>query len=524
MGRRRSKRHQRSQGAERGVHETFVFTDHVPAGRQPCDWCCQGILAVRPGFFRDTDIDGGSGRFGVCANCAGTGVELGLSKEARGELLRLRFRRSDIIDGQLPRLQRQLAFVRVMVGGRTEVRATIDRGIAALEASPRTEQHAKALVTCVRMLDVLFQRSEREEWYEYEFSTSPGPEFMARLREAREAVCVLVPEAGTPEFQRLFEAMRPHATQFATEYNWCVDWAKNLLPFEEFQLLLLVRWYWFEVGRPTGCYAEELVYSLEDEILNPTPPAPRRAIAPEVAARFQPDEIPPELEGLDGALLADLHDCMLRFGMEDHQDAMRRASLREPTEVHVCVSTKPENLTMLIIGEGGRNTDAGAHILRIPGSGSNPTSVFWDTRVRVDDIRAFIARIDARMGKRGFVHPETGVRTTVLSDHPTPKDSVDRVFATPGVCMPVLPGGPDAETMRQRFDRPDEVVIMTSAFGVTALHHQRDVPMAQRREEVVKRVLARHGLTTIDKIGKVSWDRIVTLREEIEREVAAEAS
>lgn len=90
--------------------------------------------------------------------------------------------------------------------------------------------------------------------------------------------------------------------------------------------------------------------------------------------------------------------------------------------------------------------------------------------------------------------------------------------------MHVLTGGPDAETMRQRFDRPEEVVIMTSSFGVTALHHQRDVPMLQRREEIVKRVLARHGLMTIDKIGEVSWGRIVALREEIDRELAAEAS
>lgn len=527
MGRRREEQ-QRVRAGKQGPSpsypgDVFVFTEHVPDGKLPCDWCCRHAagLAVMPGYFRDIDVDGGSGRYGVCANCAGTGIEFGLSKERRDEILRLRFRRSDIADGQLPRLQQQLTFAQLVIAGRAEVCAIIDRGTAAFEANPRTQQHAKALIVCARMLDVLFPRSELEERYEYAIRTNSGLEFLARLHEAREAVVALVPEVGTPELQQLFATIRPYGTQLEAEHNRCVDWVNDPFPYEEFQLLLLVRWYWLEAGRPTGCYAEDLVHILEDEILSPPPPAPRRVIAPEIAARFQPDEIPPELEGLDGALLADLHDCMSRFGMEDHQDAMRRASLREPTEVHVSISAKPGNRTIMIVGPGGQ-TSEGAHMLRLPGP--EPAMVLWDTRVRVDDIRAFIAQIDAIMAEHGFVHSETGERTTVVSDLPTSKNSVDRVFAKPGVCVPVLPGGPDAETMRQRFDRPEEVVIMTSSFGVTALHHQRDVPMLQRREEIVKRVLARHGLTTIDKIGAVPWDRIVTLREEIEREIAAEAS
>lgn len=527
MGRRR-KEQQRVRAGEQGPSpsypgDVFVFTEHVPEGKLPCNWCCRHAagLAVMPGFFRDTDIDGGSGRYGVCANCAGTGIELGLSKEERGELLRFRFRRSDIADWQLPRLRCQIAFMQAMLAGRTEVCAIIDRGISALEANQRTEQHAKALISCVRMLDVFFRCSELEERYEYALRSGPGPAFAVRLREAREAVCAFVPETGTPEFSQIIEAIEPHARRLAVEHDRLVDWVNDPLPYEEFQLLLLVRWYWLEAERPAGCYAEKLVHVLEDEILNPPPPAPRRVIAPEIAAQFQPDKVPPELDGLDGALLADLHDCMSKFGMEDHQDHIRRGSLREPTEVHVAVSTRPENRTILIIGPGGQ-TSGGAHMLRLPGP--EPAMVIWDNRVRVEDVRAFIARIDEIMAERGFVHTETGVRTAVVSDHPTQKDSVDRVFANPGTCMPVLPGGPDAETMRQRFDRPDEIVVVTNPFGGQALCHQRDVPLIQRREVVAKRVLARYGLTTIDEIGDVSWDRIAMLREEIEREVAAEAS
>ncbi|MDO8599139.1 MAG: hypothetical protein Q7S02_03440, partial [bacterium] len=291
-------------------------------------------------------------------------------------------------------------------------------------------------------------------------------------------------------------------------------------PYEEFKLLLLVRWYWLEAGRPTGCYAERLVQMLED-LLNPPPPAPRRVFAPQAAARFQSPEFPPELEGLDGALLADLHDCVSRFGGEDHTDRVRRASLHEPTEVHVCVSTVPENRTTMIIGPGGQ-TSEGAFMFRL--SGSPPAMVIWDNRVRVEDIRAFIARMDEIMAKRGFVDPETGARTKVVSDHPTPKGSVDRVFAIPGTCMPVLPGGPDAETMRQEFDRPDDIAIVTDPFGGQALYHQRDVPSIQRRHAVATRVLARHGLATANQIGGVSWERVLQLREEIERETAREVS
>ncbi|MDO8622331.1 MAG: hypothetical protein Q7R80_03820, partial [bacterium] len=291
-------------------------------------------------------------------------------------------------------------------------------------------------------------------------------------------------------------------------------------PYEEFKLLLLVRWYWLEAGRPTGCYAERLVQMLED-LLNPPPPAPRRVIAPQAAARFQSPEFPPELEGLDGALLADLHDCVSRFGGEDHTDHVRRGSLREPVEVHVCVSTKPDNRTIMIIGPGGQTTE-GAHMFRL--SGLPQAMVIWDNRLRVEDICAFIARMDEIMAERGFVDPKTGARTKVVSDHPTPKGSVDRVFAKPGTCMPVLPGGPDAETMRQEFDRPDDIAIVANPFGGQVLCHQRDVPLIQRREVVAKRVLARHGLTTIDEIGGISWDRVLELREEIERETAREVS
>lgn len=624
-------------------------------------------------------MDFGSGRYGVCVNCAGTGIELGLSKAERDEILRLRFRRSDIADWKLPRLQQQLTFARVVIAGRSGVCEIIDRALSALDVAERDEAVRHALVVCARMLDTLFPREEFEHQYERvlhraleacqywadraallafvevvrtppEMGThehkelharcralmdgharyvavredpdqhAPGGKFLLcdadgnvynigralrellsfhdgldvllraqaliaehadaigalergdrsvatdavasiwnaacvfdagvrgdahlsgrlkpflwsdacscrkyrkRLFAAREAVCALIPEAQTPELLQLFEALRPHATRLEAEYNRSVDWVKNPLPFEEFELLLRIRWYWVQAGKPRGCYVEGLVRSLEDEVLNPPPPAPRRAITPEVAAQFQPVEIPTELEGLDGALLADLHDCVLKFGREDHADRVRRGSLREPAEVHVCVSTEPGNLTILIVGEGGQTTSAGAHILRIPDRGPNPAHVIWDARVRVDDIRAFIAQVDETMRARGLVHPETSERTAVVSDHPSPKDSVDHVFATPGACVPVLTGGPDAETMRQQFDRPEDVVVMTSSFGVTALHHRRDVPMVQRREEIVKRVLARYGLTTAEQIGDLSFQRIEALRAEVDRAITAEAS
>lgn len=679
MGRRRNKRLQRPQGAEHSARTARAFVAHVPPGRKPCSWCCEGILASSPGFFRDTDMDFGSGRYGVCANCAGTGIELGLSKAERDEIFRLRFRRSDIADWKLPRIQQQLTFARVVIAGRAGVCEVIDRALAALDVAERDEAVQHTLVVCARMLDTLFPREEFEHRYErvlhraleacrcwsdratllsfVEFvRTLPdagtpecealhercralmdgharyvavredpdqhvlGGKFLlcdadgnvynigralrellsfhdgleallqaqtlikehvdviaalehgdrslvadvlaslwdaactfdagvrgdaylrgrlkpflwsdacscrkyrGRLLAAREAVIAFVPEAGTPELLQLFEVFRPHATRLEAEHNRLVNWVKDPLPYEELQLLLLVRWYWVQAGRPKGCYAEGLVHFLEDEVLNPPPPVPRRAIAPEIAAQFQPDEIPTELEGLDGALLADLHDCVSKFGREDHADRVRRYSLREPVEVHVSVSTVAENRTMFIIGAGGQTTSAGAHILRLLRSEPNPAPVIWDARVRVDDIRAFIAQIDEIMRARGLVHPETGARTAVVSDHPSPKDSVDRVFAKPGACVPVLSGGPDAETMRQQFDRPDEVVIITNSFGVTALHHQRDVPMVQRREEIVKRILARHGIATAEQIGNLSFQRIEALRVEIDREISAEVS
>ncbi|MDP3770886.1 MAG: hypothetical protein Q8R16_01135, partial [bacterium] len=345
MGRRRTKRQRGGQDA----HRDAVFTDHVPVGRKPCSWCCgaQSGLAVGAGFFRDTDIDFGSGRYGVCCNCAGTGVELGISKDVRDELMRCRFERSNILDWRVPRLEQAAYLADVIAAGRTNVTKAIDRAIAVLDTEERGETAQRALVLCAKVLDALFWREEFEDRYgralQHGLDGDRRQQYRDRLVSAREAVCVLVPEMGTVECQQLTTALAPHATRCLEELFRVQRWANDPLPYEELKLLLLVRCYWLEAGRPTGCYAERLVQILED-LLNP-PPAPRRVIAPEAAARFQSPEFPVELEGLDGALLADLHDCVSRFGGEDHTDRVRRASLHEPTEVHVCVSTVPGNRT-----------------------------------------------------------------------------------------------------------------------------------------------------------------------------------
>ncbi|MDO8621778.1 MAG: hypothetical protein Q7R80_00935, partial [bacterium] len=287
MGRRRKKR----QRGEQKAHRDAVFTDHVPVGRKPCSWCCgaQSGLAVGPGFFRDTDIDGGSGRYGVCCNCAGTGIELGLSSDVRNELMRCRFERSSIIDGRIPRLEQERNFADVMGAGRTKVCSIIDRAIAALDAPERGEAEQRALVTCSTVLDTLFPREDFEERnYRVRLKAlgacrcrSDRAEacscrtYRDRLVAERETVCILVPEMGTAEYQQLATALAPVAIRCFEELRSAVKWAEDPLPYEEFKLLLLVRWYWLEAGRPTGCYAERLVQMLED-LLNPPPPAPRR--------------------------------------------------------------------------------------------------------------------------------------------------------------------------------------------------------------------------------------------------------
>ncbi|MBI4142824.1 hypothetical protein HY480_03050 [Candidatus Uhrbacteria bacterium] len=503
MGRKsRSKHARRVEKGEQGpnpsyIGDEFVFTEHVPEGMLPCDWCCRHAsgLAVKAGYFRDFDVDVGASRFGVCPGCAGTGVAIGLSRAEGAEISRCRSAR-DQRTNTLSNVVRAYARSSTLVGGREFPRRLLDRALVVLDGSRIDAEGENTLFFAADVIDSFFVMSEPAETLNAALRSVKSPGDLAAIRErivrAASVIDALLPSRESAAGDRLAAsatAVFPPAS-FEQELQLHRAWLDDPLPYEEWKLLLLVHWYWVQAGRPHGCYAEELVEQFRN-VLTWRPPEYRSRVGAAAIARFEPKDVPPELAGCTAELLADLHDCIAKFGMEDRGDHVRRGSLDEPSEVHVTVSTDPERLGIVIIGPGGE-TAGKTHVFLLA---EGRHLILWDGRVTVEHVRAFIARVDEMMAKRGLVDATTGARTAVVSDCVVPsKDSVDRVFATPGVCIPVLPGGPDAETMRQRFDRPEEVGIMND-LGGPALYRVRDLPYIKHRQRVAERVLARHGIT-----------------------------
>lgn len=228
---------------------------------------------------------------------------------------------------------------------------------------------------------------------------------------------------------------------------------------------------------------------------------------------FKPTEVPPELKGITAEFLADLNDLVKKFGIRDADyPCVRRLSMKEPKEIYVAASTDKTNPTTIVAGAEGVASQ-GSLIIRL-----TKGIIVWDKRVGIDDVRDCIAIIDAFMRERGFIN-ENGERRQTNYVSRSAKFSVDSVFATPASIMPLLPGMPDAETMRQQFDKPEEVAIFSNPLfpEQISLCHKRDIELIRQRQNVVKNMLEKRGLATQKAIANLSIEELVILRAEIKR-------
>ena len=237
----------------------------------------------------------------------------------------------------------------------------------------------------------------------------------------------------------------------------------------------------------------------------------KRRFDPKILKHFELKEPQEDLPGLTAELLADICDLVKKFGIKDTGEMMCRASLKEPKEIHVSSSLRPDNYSIIIIGPGGASIEGA-----FPFSVGEGTFVLWDRRISLVDMEVFIQEVDRIMDEEGYIDHETGQRIqTILQDREEKKYSVENVFVTKGSTMPVMFGGPNAETMRQQFDQPDKVVIIETPFGGKALCHVRDLDLMEKRRQAVDAVLQAHGLESIEQIGDLSWDKVMELRSEI---------
>ncbi|MBI5077703.1 hypothetical protein HZB94_05000 [Candidatus Falkowbacteria bacterium] len=239
---------------------------------------------------------------------------------------------------------------------------------------------------------------------------------------------------------------------------------------------------------------------------------PRR-FDPEKLKNFQFKNPPPaELAGVTPELLADLHDLVKNFGSRETKTNICSIAAKEPLEIHVSISSKPENSMIIIIGPDGM-TIAGANIITL----ASGRGVIWDRRISVVDIEAFIAKIDASAMENGWINKETGKRLPCLRKAKPSKMSVEQVFSRKGIAVSV-PQGQNAEELRQEFDEPDKVAIVNNELGAgQSLCHVRDVEYLKKRAHIALSIMAELGITSAQDAADLPWQKVLEIRERIER-------
>jgi hypothetical protein len=99
---------------------------------------------------------------------------------------------------------------------------------------------------------------------------------------------------------------------------------------------------------------------------------------------------------------------------------------------------------------------------------------------------------------------------------------VDIVFANPDTSMPFFNSPPykTVEDLINDFDRPEELEAMQmGGNGPVYVVRKSHTDWIKQREAAVHRVLERHGYK-VDDIGDIPTERIMSLRSEIQKEIA----
>jgi hypothetical protein len=234
---------------------------------------------------------------------------------------------------------------------------------------------------------------------------------------------------------------------------------------------------------------------------------------------FEPEDVPAGLAGIDAGLLADLYDLVAKYGVDvAGAEGLRRYGFTLPKAIHVSVTVQPSRQRNMILSPwaGGARVDASHFFMIKDGVAS---FVLWDRTYSVADVRAAIAAADAEMD--AFRDPLSGARRRIASDaFSKAKLQVDVVFAQRGKA--VMPGdGIDIETLRQQFDRPDDVAVVTMPDGRQFLCHRRDERGFDpaRKEEAILRMLERHGISTLKELNALPKAELEWLYAELSAEL-----
>lgn len=440
------------------------FNDHVPEGREVCENCCGGRLAVRPGYFRDRDVDVTNNGSGLCCFCAGTGVNIGLSKHEVNLLMAWRFQMTNFDDGQL--------------------------------ACDEFYQMGTAIL-----------REQQTEWAFHAVRETLTGILQGLARASLAFQPSLVRGVKGLWWHELWQALSAHAKWRAIGRPDGVH-AKGIVLGAAAKLAPM-----FQPVAERRISDEELAGFTPDEV-----PERLQGLTPRLLAELHNTlwHFGHRHEMEPTATLT--HEFRRPSVIEETGDdaapirVTNRGSCKMSVSVH---ATDENNHTMMIFGPDNTIAGPGVEMLTIPGGprGSDNGMVMWDGRVSLEDVKQFVRLINEGQASVGLIDPETGKRTSSFRTSAEPPMKVDELFANPGVAMPVLDGTPE-ETLA-KFDRPEELMVIDHGSG-PAIIHKRDYEYMVQRDRMAEEVLREKGLTK-DSVSDLSTDDVMALRAEIER-------
>lgn len=227
---------------------------------------------------------------------------------------------------------------------------------------------------------------------------------------------------------------------------------------------------------------------------------------------FEPDrahEYTDDIPGLDGDLIAELYDCVAKFGRPHRSPQMRQIGRDVPKPLHVSAVIDPPGNHNMMVGRSAYGISR-ARVRSVILSDEQRSAVVWDGDVAVEEVRALIEETDAPMRVLGLVRPDTGERTRMTYNEGVVTFAVDGIFTASGTVV-IVPEGMSAESMRNMFDRPDELHLVVTQRGELGFVHTKDRTLV-RLADAMTEALERMGITDpteFEKLPKVVRDRII---------------
>ena len=233
----------------------------------------------------------------------------------------------------------------------------------------------------------------------------------------------------------------------------------------------------------------------------------RKRFFPEFLNQFLPKKDLPD--GLTPELVADLFDLVSRHGRPHEEENTYVLWTEKPVTMYLMVKyVMPRPYTLTALGEIETGQEVPIFIRELQGGGT----LNWDIRLSASMAEDFIGGFDETLAGLGFIDADTGVRKL----WPNPRFGVDKIFTRPGVIFHLLPGEPDAKTIRQEFDHPEHVAIVPCGPGASLMCLIGEREATAEYVPFVESVYLEHNIATAEDFKRPAEDLDV-LQDDIRR-------